>query len=498
MPTKSDQNAPGPPPSVREKAIKGVFWSAVQNWGSNLSATVVFLILANLLDPAAFGLVGYAAAILAVLAIFQRQGFAQAIIQREQVLKGHRDSAFWMSAAGGVVLAAATFASAGVIAAATDKPLLTDVLRALSAVLIIDALGNVPQALLRRELAFRSLALRSLIASLVGGVVGVALALGGGGVWALVGQRLASSVSGTITLWFASRWRPGLSVSRRHFKDLFGFGAYTMGNETVGVLNRQSAPLLIGTFLGDAALGHYRIGFRLLQIMTQLFNNTIQNVTLPTLSRIQHDHSQVRASLLTATRLTGFVAFPAFLGAAILAPEIIFGLCGEKWAASIPVMRILALVGIVQSVSFFSTPTIMACGKPSWAFGLSLTNGITNMIFVAAAIPWGIVAVAAAFTTRAYLYAPLPLLVVRRLIGLELTSYFRQFVPPLIASAVMAPAVWGTRRLLADMLTTRPLLAVATASGIATYTLAMWLLWPDRLKQVAEYVRVALPRAKAV
>jgi len=477
--------------SLRQKAIKGVLWSVVQHWGSNLISTVVFLILANLLDVETFGVLALATVFTAFLSMVQRQGFGPAIVQRADLTPGHLDTAFWTGALGGWLLGAAVFATAGMIAGLWGQPMLGPVLQWLSITVFIDALGATSQAILRRELAFKKLAARSLTAALVGGVVGVVMALAGFGLWSLVGQRLASSVAGTIAVWTACRWRPGGVVGMRYFKDLFGFGMFAMGNDAVTFLHRRVPDLFIGTFLGAEALGFYTAGYRLVLAMTQLFMRTVSGVALPTFSRLQHDHAQMRQAVLTATRMTSLLAVPAFLGAVALAPELVVGLMGAKWTESIRLMQILSLIGLVRSISFFNRAVIIACGKPAWVFSLTCANAVVTVAVFSVAVHWGIVVVAAAYVICAYGYAPFPLWVIHQLIGLDILRYLRQSVVPLIGSLVMIFAVWMVKRFVADTLDLHARLTLSILTCVVVYVLALRLIVPGRLKEVGEYVRLA-------
>ncbi len=477
--------------SLRDKAIKGVFWTAVQNWGQNLVNLVVFFYLANVLGPELIGQVAYAMVFVAVLAIFERQGFAQALVQRKDLERGHLDTAFWMSSVAGLALAVGLALLAHPIALLVEKPWLASILQVLALTLVIDSLANTPQAILRRNMAFKALAFRSLVATVAGGIVGIGMAVQGYGIWSLVGQRLTFSVASTAALWLASRWRPGVGVSRRHFCELFSFGIFMMGNETLGTVNRQIGPLLIGTFIGDAALGYYKMGYQLLQAMTRIFTQTVAGVALPTFSRLQHNREQMRNALVTATRMTSMLAFPAFLGAAVIAPEFI-GLFREDWAPSVRIMQILALLGVIQSVTLFNGPAIIACGKPSWAFTLALSNTLANVLVFVIAVHWGIVVVAAAFTIRGYLYAPFPLMVVRRLIGLHVPAYVRQFLAPLAASLIMVLVVWSAKRALGATLDTHMLLGLSILIGVVSYAACLRIIAPGRIGQALEYIRLAL------
>lgn len=478
--------------SLRQKAVKGVLWSGIQNWGSSLIAMVVIVILARTLTKADFGLVALAMIFIEFLGAFQRQGFSQALIQRAELEPRHLDTAFWTSAVAGLLLGGLVFASATLIATVLGEEELGEILRWLAAVVVIEAMGTTPQAILRRDLAFRSLAWRSLGATAVGGGVGVTMALCGYGVWSLVGQQIASSATGVLVVWIASRWIPASGFSKRHFKDLFGFGMFTMGREVVDFLNQRIDELLIGLLLGKESLGVYKIGRQLITTINRLFTRTLSAVALPTFSRLQHDHGQMRQALLSATGMATLVAFPAFLGVAILAPELAVGLFGEAWVESGSIMRILAVGALIQCVVFFNNPVIVACGKPSWVLGTSIGNVAVGAILFGLAAPWGIVAVAAARVVRNYVYAPVPLLLVRKLIGLDVREYCRSYLAPLGSSLIMVAAVWAMKETLSSTTNTYAALAIAIATGLIAYFASMRFFAPQRLAQVREYVRLAV------
>jgi PST family polysaccharide transporter len=200
----------------------------------------------------------------------------------------------------------------------------------------------------------------------------------------------------------------------------------------------------------------------------------------------------MQEALLKATSMTSLLAFPAFFGMAVLAPELVKGFLGPEWGPSIPIMQILALWGILQSLTFFNNRAILACGKASWSFLLTLANGIASVIAVVIAIRWGIVVVAAAFVIRAYLHAPFPLWIVRRLTGLDLKSYFGQFAAPLSASLAMVAFVWFLKGTVSGLLPPWGVVAVSLLAGFAAYTLIIHFLIPGRLKQALDYARLAL------
>lgn len=481
-------------PSLRDQAIRGVFWSAVQNWGSAALGTLVFVILLRLLDAEQFGLLALAAVVVNFMEIFLRQGFGQAIVQRQDLEPGHLHTAFWINMVAAVILTLVAVVGADLAAAAFHEPGLAPVIRWLSLALPIGALNATPQAILQRDLAFKSLAIRSLVGVAAGGIVGIAMALGGYGVWSLVGQQLTAAAIGTIVLWTATGFRPGLTVSARHFRDLLRFGAHVVGAELLAFLNQRLDRVLIGLFVGMQAVGYYDVAQRLLLVMTQVLTQTVSTVALSALSKLQENREQMRSAFCTASRMTAAIAFPAFLGMAALSPEMVTVLFGPKWTPSIPIMQILVFIGILQSVTFFDGVVILACGKPAWRLAILLVNSLMNVAALSIAARWGVVAVAAAFVIRGYVLWPLPALAVRNLIHLDTRGYLDRFAAPTAASVTMVIVVLAVRRLLGPVTTTPIVLAAGIVAGVATYALVIHLLAPGLARQMRDFATAAVAR----
>jgi PST family polysaccharide transporter len=176
--------------NIKQKAIQGVVWSVIQNWGSQAGSLIVFLILARLLTPEAFGLVALANVFLAFMQIFLEQGFTQALIQRQELEPEHLDTAFWTNFFSGILLTIIGFAFASSVANIFNQPKLIPILQCFSGLFVINSLSHVHQAILSRELAFKIMAVRTLIGILIGGIVGVVMAVSGFGVWSLVSQQV--------------------------------------------------------------------------------------------------------------------------------------------------------------------------------------------------------------------------------------------------------------------------------------------------------------------
>ena len=483
---------------LQQKAVKGIFWSFVQKWGRAGVTTITFVILSRLLAPEAFGLVALATAFTVFIELFLDQGFGSAIVQREKLDPEHLDTAFWLNVLTSILMTGGLIAVSGLLGVLFDDPRLGSVLRWLSITLILSGLSSTQISILQRKLAFKEFAIRSMVANAVGGIVGITMAFSGYGVWSLVGQDLASGVVRAIILWRSSDWRPGFKVSKPHYKELITFGASIVGNNALTVLTKRSDDLLIGYFLGPTLLGFYTIGYQLLLIIIRLVTEVTNSVAFPTFSRIQHQPERMRKAFYKVTQYTSVFAFPVFIGLAVLAPEIVPAVFGEKWAPSIPVMQVLALIGVLQSVLFFNGSVIKASGKPSWQFGIMLLNTVCSVIAFLLVVRLGIVAVAAAFVIVGYLLAPVSYIAVRRLIQIDFRTYLWQFVPSLTASLLMVAVIAGLKFLLKDQSLNMYLeLFIYLLAGALTYVAVIGVLARHLYHQALEVISLALPKLKS-
>jgi O-antigen/teichoic acid export membrane protein len=477
---------------LRKQATRGVAWSALERWGSQLLGLAVFAVLARKLDPAAFGLVALAGVMLEYVRVFVDQGFSEAVIQRANLEPEHLDTAFWTGLLTGAVLAAACALGAVPIARMLGDPALAPVLRWLSLGFVISGLSSTQAALLQRRLAFRELAARSFMAQLGSGSVAIYLALEGYGVWALVGHSLADAVFGVVTLWTVSGWRPGFNVRWRHFRELSGFGASIVGFKLLNLISQRSDMVMIGSLLGSVALGYYTVAWRIFHAMTKLLTSVMNRVAFPVFARLQQEPERLRSAFYEATQLTSLVTFPAFLGLAALAPDVLPWAFGAKWVESVPVMRVLAFVGILQSLTHFNGSLIKGAGKPVWRLGIASVQATVNVAAVWLGVQHGITGVAIAVTLAGFALYPLGFFAVRRLTAIEPLRYASQFVAPLLAAALCVAVALGVRHALLDAAV--PVrVALAAAAGALSYLLGLRLVAPALWRRAQGLIRGLLP-----
>lgn len=480
---------------MRGKAIRATAWSAVGLWGHQGLALIVFLLLARLLRPEDFGLVALGAVYIAFLGVFVEQGFLEAIIQRHQIAQEHLDTAFWTNLGLSLVLTIACIATATLVGSLFGEPRLNEIIMGLSFVFVIAGLTGVQKAILRRRFNFRPLALASILGSVAGGATGILMAWQGHGVWSLVAYQLVTKGCESIVLWFYSEWRPHLHFSYSHFHELFRFGFNITGSRVLNFFNKHSADFVIGYFLGPVALGLYTVAFRLIRTIVTLLGGVVSQVSLSLFSEKQRNKGALRIAYYGIVRYVSLIAFPIFAGILATAPALVDVFFSEKWTNAIPIMRVLALIGILHTLGYVDTSLLIGCGRPGWRLYIDLLNVITNLIGMLIAVRWGIVAVAWAYVIRGYLLLPIPLLAVVRVSNIRISSYLRIIGPVTISSALVALAGFGVATLLKSQAESF-VLVCQTLSGILVYVVSIRLLAPALFKEVLEYGLLALKLAK--
>lgn len=479
---------------LERRAVKGVLWTIIQALGGRALSLLVFVVLARLLTPADFGLVAMAAVFIVLLEVLVQQGFSAAITQRENLEPEHESTAFWSNIALSAFLGAALWASAGSVAKLYDAPELASVVRWLSLVLPLRALVAVPVGLLQRRLEFRALAIRSILGAFVGGVAGVAAALAGWGVYALVVQQILGGLAEVLAVWGAAAWWPRLAFSVRHLRELLGFSLHLVSASILDFLNRRSDDFLIGLFLGEVALGYYAVAYRVLTVLTQVMAKTGTVVAFAAFSRLQGQPDRMRDAFYRSTQASSVVATPVFVGLSVLAPTAVPLIFGEKFAESGVVLQILALIGVVHAVSYYNFAVYVGSGRPDIRLKLLAIHTTVNVLAFFLVVRWGIVAVAAAYVIRAYVLIPLDLIALRSLIGVSPRRYFANLVPALFSTAVMVVAILFVQQL---PIGPGPQLLLSVLLGAAVYSVTLYLVAPALVRELWSKFNLMLSRQAA-
>jgi PST family polysaccharide transporter len=323
---------------------------------------------------------------IAFMQLWLEQGISTAIIQRADLEQEHLDSAFWLNLAWCVVLAGISIALSGWWAGVNHVDQLGPVIDVLSIWLILQGLTIVQQSILQRELKFKKLALRSNVSAVVGAALGIVLALKGFGVWAIVGQQLATALAALVLLWSVSHWVPRLRFSLFHARQLLGFSSQVFAGNLGVFVNRRVDALLLGIFFGPLSVGLYRLADRVIESVLGLAARPVQLFSLPEFSRHQKSPEALHRSVYSCMWMTMLMTVPPMLVIAACG-KLIVNVLGSKWAPAAGALELLAIVGISKALILFTGPLLFAVAKPHLrVFMVWVFAAVSTVTFVAVAL----------------------------------------------------------------------------------------------------------------
>ncbi len=417
------------------------------NFATQLFGFATSIVIARLLSPRQVGLAAEAGVFGALAMVITDFGIAAAIVQRPELSEVDKSTAFWASLILGVGLTGLGVGLSWPIALIYGQPQVQGLFVLLSFSFLLTAPGIVQGALLTRELRFRQLEARTIIATAAGCATSIVLAALGFGPWAIVAQWLATAGVSTVLLWRSSTWRPRWIFSGTSLRGMAGFAGHTFGARSLtwGVQNVDN--LLVGRFLGAAPLGAYSLAWSVALAPLKRVAVPITQVFFPAFSRMR-DSSQIGATWLGALRMVALVVVPAMLGMIVVAREFVQVAFGPRWAAAAPVLQLLAPIGLMQSLTALNTGILQSTGRAQTLFRATIMVSVVSILAFAAGLPWGIRGVALAYLVASCVVQPVFTAITARTLGLTLGDCLASILGVLEAGAGMLLLVLGARALL--------------------------------------------------
>jgi len=475
---------------MRGRVLRGVGWKAMSQLVFQASRIAVAVILARLLSPHDYGLAGMVMVVGLFALVFSDLAFGAAIVQRAHLTEDDRSTVFWASIAAGVFFTSAGIALAGPLAAFYGEPEVRPLFAALSVSFLITSIGSIQTALLTREMEFRRLEIRQIAATLCGAIVGISLAFGGAGAWAIIGQQLTVAVVSSALVWLLVDWKPMFRFSGESIRRLGGFSSKVFGQRLLYYASRSADGILIGRFLGATAVGIYAVAYNVILIPFSQIAGPIQQVMFPAFARMQEDLDRVAAVWIRTMRLIAAVTMPALLGMIVVAPDFVSVILGDKWSAAVPVLRILAFVAILQSLQTMNADILQALDKAGTMLRFMIVWFAANLTAFVIGLQWGIVGVASAYAVAAAFLEPANAWLTTRALGTSLSSVVRGISGVAQAAVGMALIVAGARQLALE-LSISPLLRLVALIGLGVVVYLPLCAWrsPAARRDVLELIR---------
>ena len=461
-----------PIPSLRAAKI----WSYSLTVGKQAITAILSFALAAMLGPEAFGVIAMALVFINFIQMLQQQGLMPAIITRSELTALHKDTAFWMVCGASAILTIAGVVIAPFWAGVNQLPDLTPVIQVLALTIPLSSSVVVHEAILRRNLEFKRLAFRSWASVLAGGVAGIAGALLGWGLWALVAQQLVMTVVDVIVLWGVSQWRPRLRWNQDAARELWSYSARSASSSLALFLGGRMDIVLGGAFFGPVVIGVYRMGQRVTELALDITARGMQSVSLPALSEVQHDHAAFADRFRGMLRQSTSLSLPLLGTVAGVAP-CIERFLGSEWRGMATAIVLLAIVQAIRSISFLLGPALQAAGRPGtlsllmWAFmGLN----ILGLVIASHGLDTdgALVQLCVAMIIATILGAALMVLVSARCLHIGPKSLLSPCMPGLIAGLMAA----GVSTLAYQLVETMPWMiagGIAGSLGLVTATMVV-------------------------
>ena len=461
--------------------MSGILWTSAVKWGGQAATWISTLVVARVLGPDAYGLVGMAVIYMGLVTMLSEFGIGSAIVTLRSMSREQIAQVNTIAVGFGLIAAIVSLAAARIVGFAFGVPQVTSIILALSPTLLLGGLQTVPTALLQREMRFKLLAMAEGAQTILVAVVTVLLALQGAGFWALVIGQVVGAVLLTATLVIASPSRFA-APKRRELTTALTFSSHMLIARLAWYAFSNADFAVVGKMLGKAALGAYSFGWTMANVPIEKVTSMVVRVTPSVLAAAQHDHAALRRYLLRITEAIAVITFPASVGLALVAEPFVLAALGDAWRGAILPLQLLAIYSGVRSISPLIPQILTALGNTRLPMQSNVAGAIGFPIAFVIASRWGAAGVAAAWIiVHPFFLAPMYRTAFRA-IDLRVKDYATALWPAISGVAVMAAAVLATRQWLVDGWTSLAQLLEMSVVGATAYAVTLLLAHRGRVR----------------
>ena len=472
---------------MKQKVAKGVFWKLLENGGAQGIQFVIAILLARMLTPAEYGVVGIIMIFITIANVFVQSGFGTALVQKKQADEMDFSSVCYFE----IVLAAGMYGilylAAPIIASYYEIEELRAIVRVLAVVLFPGAVISVQTAYVSRKMEFRGLFLSTLAASVVSGAVSIWMAYKGYGVWAMVGQQVMYYGALMMALFLTVSWKPARMYSMERVREMFGFGWKLLCASLLDTVFNNLYGLFIGKIYNEELLGSYNRGEQFPKLIATDLGMAIQAVLLPAFSSRQEDVARVRKMVRQAIRLSSFVTLPMLLGMFAVADTMVEVLLGEKWLICVPFLRIMCISYCFWPIHITNLQAINAMGRSDIFLRLELVKKGLSLAALGVGMCFSVYGMVMIKAVQDFLCTFVNAAPNRKLLGYRIGQQWMDVMPSAGLSFVMCILVMTVGRLFGEMV---PLvrLTVQIGCGAVVYTGLAWLFKMDSFWYLARLI----------
>lgn len=472
--------------SLKHKAVKGILWSSVERFSVQGVLFVVMVVMARLLTPKDYGLVGMLAIFIAVAQSLVDSGFSQALIRKQNRTEKDNSTVFYFNIAVGLFLYGVFYLAAPLVARFYNSPELTDLMRVVCLSVVFNSFAVVQRALLTVNIDFKTQAKASLTAAVTSGVVGIGMAYTGFGYWSIAAQQLVNLGLCTLLLWIFAHWRPSWCYSWESFRELFGFGSKLMVSGLLDTVYRNMYLLVIGKVFSPSALGHYTRAHQFSEFPSSNLTGILQRVTYPVLCQIQDDDERLASIYRRFLRVSAFLIFPLLVGLSAIAHPFILILLKEQWSFAAMLLQILCFAMMWYPIHAINLNLLQVKGRSDLFLRLEVIKKVIAVLVLCITIPMGLVAMCVG-----QIFSSLIALIINtHYTGLLIQVGFLRQMRDLLPTLLLSLTMWGVVYTLVNVLSGLWLqLIVGIIVGLIYYTAISYLFKFQELKELISILR---------
>ncbi len=482
--------------SNKNKTIAGLGWSLLETLGSKGIQFIVMIILARLLSPAEFGIIGMIMIFIEVSNTFIDSGFSQALIREKEITQKDFSTVFFFNLFVAMILYVVLFFSAPVIVTFFKEPKLLWIVRIVGINLIINAFTIIQRTILIKKVDFKTQTKINTVAAILAGAVAITLAYYGFGVWSLVANMVWSQFFQSVFLWIYNRWLPSLVFSKDSFKRLFSFGSKLLISGVLDRIYHNIYYVVIGRFFSAVDLGYYTNARKFKDIIATTLTSSIQRVTYPVLSSIQEQNERLKAGYKKIMRGTVYAFFPIMMGLAAVAEPLIVLTLGQQWYPSVVYLQLLCFAGMIYPLHAMNLNILQVKGRSDLFLRLEIIKKINISIIIVVVISfgWGIIGLLLGMILSSYIAYFINTYYSAKLIDYSIKEQVKDLFPAYALSHVMGVVVYGIKFILPGGYLSQVILQIVI--GVLFYVALSWVARIPEFKVGKDFVWKFLGKTK--
>lgn len=472
--------------NLKNKTLSGILWSAIERFSLQSVQFVINIIMARLLAPSDYGMIGMLAIFLQISQAFVDSGFTNALIQRKDRTETDFSTVFYFNILIALIFYGILFTSAPTIARFYDMPELINVTKVISLTLVINSLSAVHRTKLIINVNFKTQSKISLSAAIISGCLGIWMAYTNWGVWALVWQTFTNSILLTILFHFFIRWKPLFTFSVQSFKQLFSFGSKLLISGMIHTIYKNLYTIVIGKRFSAIDLGYYTRAEQFAMFPSSNLNAIISRVIFPILSTIQDNDEQLKIVYRKYIHLSSYIIFPLMVGLAALAKPTIELLLTYKWSGVVILLQILCFDWMFDHLSMINLNLLYVKGRSDLALKLELIKKTIATIILFISIPFGLIGMCYGRVLYSLIATYLNTKYTKSLIGLSFLEQIKDILPSLVLSLTMGIVIIISNQLSNNILTN---IITSAILGISYYIVMSLLFIFNDLNTIYNFIK---------